>query len=339
LEITHGKGDKYLIDMKTNPDIKEPIPGTFKDGILIMERGGNASIDKNTGKLLWIKREYTKITASQQASASKPPSSSVPTETAQAKAQDTFTNSIGMEFIQIPAGKFTHEWSWQHERNDFGEPNIRKQIVTISKPFYMGIYEVTQEQWVAVMGEGTNPSRFKGRNNPVEQISWDDVQVFVQKLNEKEGGNKYRLPTEAEWEYAARAGTETACFFGPCNKGLGRYAWYKVNAQEKHQPVGQKEPNPWGLYDVYGNVAEWVADWYDETPGEGWYKDGEVTDPAGPSAGTDRVMKGCDYKDNIFACNEGSSARREANPSSDQTKRNEPLRPYWGFRLLAVSKE
>jgi formylglycine-generating enzyme required for sulfatase activity len=158
--------------------------------------------------------------------------------------------------------------------------------VTISKPFYLGKYPVTQAQWVAVMG--SNPSKFKGQNNPVEQVSWHDAQEFIRRLNAKEGHSRYRLPTEAEWEYAARAGTSSAYFFGDDKKALSEYAWYKDNSEETSHPVGQKLPNPWGLYDVHGNVYEWVQDWY----GEKYYTNSPEGDPKGPSSSSYRVIRG-----------------------------------------------
>ena len=204
--------------------------------------------------------------------------------------EKTITNSIGMEFVLIPSGQFSHGWTTantEEEKKDFGEAEKEvQQVVTISRPFYLGKYEVTQEQWVAVMGEGSNPSHFKGRTNPVEKVSWDDTQKFIQKLNEKEGGNKYRLPTEAEWEHAARAGTKTKWFFGDNPAALGEYAWFGGNSRKTTHPVGQKKPNPWGLYDIYGNVFEWVQDWYDKYPNEA------VTDPTGPTAGSFRIPRG-----------------------------------------------
>jgi len=204
------------------------------------------------------------------------------------QAQDkTFQNSIGMEFVLIPAGKFTNKWTTETV-NDSGEKTTHPQqrVVTISKPFYLGKYEVTQEQWVAVMGSGNNPSKNKGRTNPVEQVSWNDAQEFIKKLNEKEGGKKYRLPTEAEWEHAARAGSETDWFFGNDKAALDQYAWFGKNSKDSMHPVGQKQPNPWGLYDIYGNVSEWVEDWYGE------YQAGAVTDPKGPEKGSLRVTRG-----------------------------------------------
>lgn len=200
-------------------------------------------------------------------------------------ASKTFTNSFGMEFILIPAGAFTmgdvFEGAFDNE-----SPLHR---VKISQPFYLGKYAVTQEQWAVVMGK--NPSKFKGRNNPVETVSWDEVQTFIQGLNEQEGANKYRLPTEAEWEYAARVGTTGAYSFGDDADQLEQYAWSRDNSGRQTHPVGQKKSNSWGLYDMHGNVWEWMQDWY------GAYSQGAVTDPIGPSEGEFRVVRGGSWFD------------------------------------------
>jgi formylglycine-generating enzyme required for sulfatase activity len=197
---------------------------------------------------------------------------------------NTFTNSIGMAFTLIPAGEF-EMGSPSNEEGIYSDERPIHQV-TIGKAFYMGKYEVTQEQWRAVMGN--NPSHFTGDDNlPVEWVSWDDVQEFIKKLNEKEGTNKYRLPSEAEWEYACRAGTTTRYSFGNSDSKLGEYAWYTDNSGSKTHPVGQKKPNPWGLYDMYGNVWEWVQDVY-----HGNY-DGAPTDgSAWEGSGSRRVLRG-----------------------------------------------
>jgi formylglycine-generating enzyme required for sulfatase activity len=216
-------------------------------------------------------------------------------------AEET-TNSIGMEFVLIPAGSFTMGADNNFEEANDSETSARR--VTISKAFYLGKYEVTQAQWEAVMGD--NPSEFAGRNNPVENVSWDDAQEFIKKLNQKEGGNKYRLPTEAEWEYAARAGTTSVYSFGDDAEALGRYAWYDSNSSDATHPVGQKEPNGWGLYDMHGNVWEWVQDWYDEK----YYSGSPGTDPRGPSSGSFRVNRGGSWDADASGCR---SADRNGN--------------------------
>lgn len=132
--------------------------------------------------------------------------------------------------------------------------------VTISKAFYMGVTEVTQAQWKAIMGN--SPNTFKGDNRPVENVSWNDAQEFVRKLNAKEGGSKYRMPTEAEWENACRAGSGGKWCFGDDEGWLGEFAWHSGNSGSHTHPVGQKKPNSWGLFDRHGNVWEWCLDGY-----------------------------------------------------------------------------
>ncbi|GHT81764.1 hypothetical protein AGMMS49960_05370 [Betaproteobacteria bacterium] len=166
---------------------------------------------------------------------------------------------------------------------------------------------------------GSNPSKFKGRSNPVEQVSWDDVQTFIQRLNAKEGTNKYRLPTEAEWEYAARAGTKSTYSFGDDAGQLGSYAWYNGNSGSQTHPVGQEKPNPWGLYDMHGNVWEWVNDQYDGS----YYGRSPSTDPAGPSSGQYRVLRGGSWHGSAGSLRSGIRRGSTPDPRSDN----------FGFRL------
>ena len=169
-----------------------------------------------------------------------------------------------MKFIHIPAGEFM----MGSDEYDSEKP-VHK--VTISKPFYLGTYPVIQHEWKTVMGN--NPSHFKGDDLPVEEVSLADVQEFIRKLNEKEGTAKYRLPSEAEWEYACRAGTTTKYCFGDSESKLGEHAWYGGSSGGKTHPIGKLKPNPWGLYDMYGNVWERVQDnWhinYNGAPADG----------------------------------------------------------------------
>ena len=167
-------------------------------------------------------------------------------------ALETVSNSIGMQLVKIPAGRFTMG------EDVPGRGPLREVRVA---SYYMASHEVTQAQWMAVMGH--NPSQFKDPRRPVEQVTWLAVQTFLEELNRLEGTNKYRLPTEAEWEYAARAGSETRYFFGEQASALRRFAWFGLNNGSR--PVGSKQPNPWGLYDIYGNVWEWVQEcWHDD---------------------------------------------------------------------------
>lgn len=192
-------------------------------------------------------------------------------------------NSLGMEFVWIPEGEFFMGSNIRDAERD--EQPVRQ--VRISHPFYLGKYEVTQRQWKEVMDN--NPSRSKGDDQPVENVSWEEVQIFIQQLNAKEGVKVYRLPTEAEWEYAARAGTTTSYSFGDDASQLGVYAWYADNAGQHPHEVGGKHPNRWGLYDMQGNVWEWVNDWYDKV----YYKSSPSwVDPKGPQSGAYRVSRG-----------------------------------------------
>ena len=180
-----------------------------------------------------------------------------------------YTNSLGMEFVLIPTGEFRMgSPSYEGKMFDFDSP---VHNVTIREPFYMSKYEVTQKEWTEVMGY--NPSYFKGGDLPVDSVLWFEAQKFVLKLNLKEGSNTYRLPTEAEWEYACRAGTTTRFSFGDENADLIEYGWSGYDANETSHPVGQKLPNPWGLYDMHGNVWELTQDsWhsnYEGAPSDG----------------------------------------------------------------------
>ncbi|MEZ0373599.1 MAG: caspase family protein [Candidatus Sericytochromatia bacterium] len=182
--------------------------------------------------------------------------------------QRVLRNSLGMTFNLIPAGNFSRYGS----------------LVTLSQPFYMQTTEVTQGQWQAVMGN--NPSVFHGDPNlPVENMDWEDVQAFIHKLRNRNDG-WYRLPTEAEWEYAARAGSSTTTPCGDTQRCFWETSWYDENSEKKTHTVAQKKPNTWGLYDMFGNVSEWVSDW------DGDYPNGPVSDPQGPSSGTYKMHRG-----------------------------------------------
>ena len=187
-------------------------------------------------------------------------------------------SGISMEFVLIRPGSFL----MGSEKGDPDQKPVHK--VNITQAFYLGKYDVTQEQWQAVMGG--NPSKFKGLRNPVGNVSWDDCQEFLKKLDERVSGQMFKLPTEAQWEYACRAGTTTEYYFGDDQAGLDDYAWTTNNAGGTTHPVGQKKPNAWGLYDMHGNIWQWCSDWY------GNYPEGEASDPRGPDKGQARVLRG-----------------------------------------------
>ncbi len=215
-----------------------------------------------------IKESPTASSTPTTSATSNPSPIDTPKPTAPSQPQ-SFTVDLGkdvnLEMVYIPSGKFTMG-SPPEEKGDEYE-HERPQIKDVSvSAFYMGKYEVTQAQWQAIMGN--NPAYFKDNiQNPVEKVSWDDAQEFCKKLSQKTGKG-FRLPSEAEWEYACRAGTSTAYSFGDNASFLGEYAWYGDNSGSKTHKVGQKKPNPWGLYDMHGNVWEWCQDSYEKYGGE-----------------------------------------------------------------------
>jgi formylglycine-generating enzyme required for sulfatase activity len=196
---------------------------------------------------------------------------------------ESLENSIGIKFVRIPAGTFTMGDLESHQT---------PHQVTLTKPFYLGVYEVTNAQWKRVMGKV--PSHWKEDALPVEQVTSEDVVQFCQKLSampeERKAGRNYRLPSEAEWEFACRAGTNTQYSFGDDKSALKGYAWFDGNSGGEPHPVGQKKPNFWGLYDMHGNVQEWCID------GRRRYESGNVTDPRGPSDADERVQRGGSWR-------------------------------------------
>ncbi len=224
-----------------------------------------------------------------------------------------FTNSIGMEFVLIPAGSF--QMGSENGRNN--EKPVHK--VEIKEAFYLGKYEVTQKQWQAIMGN--NPSHFQGENLPVEKVSCNDAQEFIKKLNDKEGkANKYRLPTEAEWEYAARANTSTKWSFGDDENQLKDYAWCYANSGNKTHAVGQKKPNGFGLFDMHGNVWEWCEDSWEDN-----YKTPR-TQPAPKNANENKnenkLLRDGSWGNNAVSCRSSSRDCYSNSSSKD------------GFRLM-----
>lgn len=247
---------------------------------------------------------------------------------------------IKLEMVLIPAGKFMMGSKKPDKplANEFFQPNeLHQHEVTLTKSFYMGKYEITQEQWDAVMGNKL--SKNKGPNLPINELSWQDCQEYIKKLNAKTNGN-YRLPTEAEWEYACRAGTTTLYSFENRNPpSWFSRIWLRSSLPPKHllggsispidanyyasgigQPVavGSHKPNRFGLYDMHGNVWEWCEDWY------GDYIGGPETDPKGPAKGDGHVARG-----GSFSALYGSSVRSASRVNGALANRN----VYGGFRL------
>lgn len=229
----------------------------------------------------------------------------------------TFTSpSTGMEFVLIPAGEFMMDSPSGKEGRCDDEGPVHE--VTINNPFYMGKYPVTQKQWKKIMGD--SPSYFKGEDRPVEMVSWEDTKEFIKKLSEREKTGKYRLLSEAEWEYACRAGTQTWYSFGDDKSKLSEYAWYDENSSSKTHPVGQKKPNPWDLYDMHGNIWEWVQDrWHNKHNGTVLH--GSVLENLEYS---DHVLRGGSWYRNAGECCSLSRLRWSPKSSSYDL----------GFRLL-----
>jgi formylglycine-generating enzyme required for sulfatase activity len=226
-----------------------------------------------------------------------------PSSSPAATASDFITtHTVRFPLKLIPAGEFWMGSPFK-DQEAYGD-EIPRHNVRISQAFYLGITPVTQAQYEAAMGK--NPGHFHGlADHPVELVSWFDTVAFCNELSKKEGlacyyvlgnsnqvivagGDGYRLPTEAEWEYACRAGTETHYYFGDDVALLGEYAWYKANSGGQTRPVGRKRPNAWGLYDMHGNVWEWCWDWFDEN----YYRTSPDVDPLGAAGTAYRVIRG-----------------------------------------------
>ena len=204
---------------------------------------------------------------------------SVPTTQSSNK---TFTvNGVSFTMVYVQGGTFTMG-ATSEQGSNAGDDEKPSHSVTLSS-YYIGETEVTQGLWETVMG--SNPSKFKGANNPVECVSWDDCKSFISKLNSLTG-QRFRLPTEAEWEFAARGGSKSKHYKYSGSNTLSAVAWYKDNSGGSTHPVKTKSSNELGLYDMSGNVYEWCQDWY------GGYSSGSQTNPAGPSSGSNRVIRG-----------------------------------------------
>jgi formylglycine-generating enzyme required for sulfatase activity len=228
-----------------------------------------------------------------------------------------------LDMILIPAGDFL---MGSPDSDQTAKENEKPQHrVRITKPFYIGKYLVTQGQWEAVM----DPNYVKNPDIPVGGVSWDDCQKFFAKLNSKLGParGKFGLPTEAQWEYACRAGSTTIYCFGSDSKGLSEYAWYATsrNGKYKMHPVGEKKPNAWGLYDMHGNVWEWCQDRYDE----GYYAHSPVDDPIGPTVGSAHMVRGGCFRSPAANCRSAfRGGRKQETDNRDH-----------GFRVSLVPAE
>jgi len=226
-------------------------------------------------------------------------------------------NGIIMEFVLIPAGEFDMGSPSTERDRDNDEGPVHR--IKISRPFYMGKYEVTQQQYYVVAK--SKPSKFKQEGRPVENVSWDQAERFCRKLSEIKGGS-YRLPTEAEWEYACRAGSQDRFYFGDdlTYSQIEQYAWYSENSDSTTHLVGEKKPNSFGLYDMHGNVWEWCGDWY----ATDYYRNSIAVDPHGPLIGKSRVLRGGGWFRRARYCR--SASRSSCEPVYIQN--------YVGFRIV-----
>ena len=211
--------------------------------------------------------------------------------------------NVSFKMMPVKAGTFTMGATSEQENPYSDEKPVHS--VTLTEDFYIGETEVTQELWEAVMG--SNPSYFNGTTRPVERVSWNDCQQFIDKLNEQTG-KKFRLPTEAEWEFAARGGNKSKGYQYSGSNNLDDVAWYWDTSDETTHPVKTKKSNELGIYDMSGNVWEWCQDWF------GDYSSGVQTNPTGPTTGSDRVFRGGSWYGSAFSCR--SSLRYNSSPGS-----------------------
>jgi formylglycine-generating enzyme required for sulfatase activity len=237
-----------------------------------------------------------------------------------------FPDGVQMQFVRIPAGTFTMGSPATEEGHERDESPLSR--ITISEAFWMGIYEVTQEQFVAVMGY--NPSCFAGKDKgpsagprkPAVNMLWNDATQFCRRLSERTGLD-VRLPTEAQWEYACRSGSTTRFSFGDSDSSFAGYGWcYVEGAPAWPRPVGQKKPNAWGLFDMHGNVNELCSDWYGSSLG------GDATDPKGPKTGKVRVVRGGSWMDRPGSCRSAYRKGCPPNVASFST----------GFRVVVAAE-
>ena len=240
---------------------------TKKSGTTTQKSGGATS--RNSGKTTQQKPSNPSVSKSSNRSAMS--------EAEKAR----IINNLIANMVYVEGGTFTMG-ATSEQGNDADSDEKPPHQVTLSS-YYIGKYEVTQEEWQAVMG--SNPSNFKGSHRPVEEVSWEDCQEFIRRLNQKTGRN-FRLPTEAEWEYAARGGRKSNGYKYAGGNNIGDVAWYDGNSNYQTHDVGQKRSNELGLYDMAGNVWEWGQDWY------GSYSSSSLTNPTGASTGSSRVFRG-----------------------------------------------
>ncbi len=340
--VIEGKGDINLIDAssrfsismpKVTVDPEEQKRTRYRDALLRAaadgeisreewleisalrgELGLSASVYSEVEKQLWPGTTLDQICAEYISVPKVAPIKHVaPPRTKSALPEDLSLDcgsGVKMKLKLIPDGSFI---MGSNEATD--EKPSHKVVIT--KPFYMGIYPVTQAQYKVITVR--NPSDFKGDSNPVEQVSWDEANDFCKELS-LITGKSIKLPTEAQWEYAARAGTTTKYSFADSESSLDLYGWVKGNSENRTHPVGQKRSNPWGLYDMNGNVWEWCYDWY----GEKFYSESDRQDPVNLQCWSSRVLRGGSWGSEPCRCR--SASRYWYNPIN--------IASIFGFRVV-----
>jgi formylglycine-generating enzyme required for sulfatase activity len=241
----------------------------------------------------------------------------------------TFISGVGvtggLQWRQSARGLEKARMEYSAAQARYGHVNPEEKpghLVTLMKPYYMGRYDVTQEQYQQVIG--TNPSQFIGKDNPVETVSWNEATAFCKKVTEQTK-QSVRLPTEAEWEYACRAGTSTTYYSGESVTDLERVAWHSGNSKDKTHPVGQKGSNSFDLYDMHGNVWQWCSDWFDDN----YYRQADTQNPKGPKFGFFRVLRGGSNSSDLRYCR--SATRFEDDPGCHE--------PNIGFRVVVLAPD
>ena len=255
-----------------------------------------------------------------------------------AKPAEVITTKSGVEMVVIPEG-------WFEMGSNNGQSDEAPAHKVWISSFVMDKYEVPQKEFRK--HQISDPSHFKDPNNPLNQMNWTDAAMYCNDRSYSEGleecydektwdcnfqANGYRLPTEAEWEYACRAGTQTEYSFGNNSRQLAAYAWYEGNSSKKAHEIGQKKPNPWGLYDMHGNISEWCNDWY----APDYYKNSPERDPKGPKTGKERVLRGGSWSSTTQSCR---SAYRASDPSLDDTCLSSDTIGFRCVRNVPVEKE
>ena len=303
MAVTTVSAQTHNVTRGSKPSTTKPSTSTSKPRTTTPTKKGNAA--SATRKSGGNRQQGT--TGSSASSRTQSSASS----TSSTEKRQIIDNLIS-NMVYVSGGTFTMG-ATSEQGSDAWDIEKPAHQVTLSS-FSIGRYEVTQEEWQAVMGN--NPSEFKGAKRPVENVSWNDCQEFIRKLNALTG-KQFRLPTEAEWEYAARGGNKSRGYRYAGSNDIGSVAWYYDNNNRQTHPVGQKNPNELGLYDMAGNVWEWCSDWY------GAYSSSSQVNPKGPSSGSIRVYRGGCWLSLARYCR--VSYRYDSYPAYSNA--------YFGFRL------